>query len=95
MDHWAWSNKVQLDFSRPATPEDNAINEAFNGSVRRECLSQHYFLDLNEAQSDLRQWKDEYNNDRPHGSLAWVSPTHFRVGWTSVEAPGELQDLRL
>ncbi len=95
MDHWAWSNKVQLDFSRPATPGDNAINEAFNGSVRRECLSQHYFLNLNEAQHVLRHWRDEYNNDRPHGSLDQVPPAHFRAGWESIEAPDKLQNLQL
>jgi len=94
MDHWAWSNQVQLDFSRPATPGDNAINGALNGSVRRECLSQHYVLDLNEAQRVLRQWRDEYNNDRPHGSLAQVPPAHFRAGWTSIETPAELQNLQ-
>jgi putative transposase len=95
LDHWAWSNKVQIDFSRPATPGDNAINEAFNGSVRRECLSQHYFLDLNEAQRVLRQWREEYNNVRPHGSLAQVPPAAFRAGWTSTEAPSGSQILQL
>jgi putative transposase len=39
MDHWAYWNRVRLDFSRRGRPGDNAINEAFNGTVRRECLS--------------------------------------------------------
>lgn len=95
IDHWAWRNQVQIDFSRPGKPGDNAINEAFNGSVRRECLSQHYFMDLSEARRELRQWRDEYNNDRPHGSLAQVPPAHFRAGWNPIEAPSELQNLQL
>jgi putative transposase len=37
MDHWAYWNKVRLDFSRPGKPGDNARNEAFNGTLRREC----------------------------------------------------------
>jgi len=92
LDHRDRSNKVRLDFIRPATPGDNAINEAFNGSVRRECLSQHYILDLIEAQRVLRQWKDDYNNHRPHGSSAQVPPAHFRAGWRSIEAPSALQN---
>ncbi len=43
MDRWAYWNRVQLDFSRRGKPGDNARCEAFNGSVRRECLAQAYF----------------------------------------------------
>lgn len=39
LDHWAYWNKVQLDFSRPGKPSDNAFIEAFNASLGRECLS--------------------------------------------------------
>lgn len=69
MDHWAWSHGVQLDFSRPGKPTDNAMIESFNASVRRECLSAHYFSTLAEAQVVLQTYRDEYNNDRPHSSL--------------------------
>jgi putative transposase len=93
MDHWAWLNAVRMDFSRPGKPGDNAINEAFNGSVRRECLSQHYFLNVEEAQRVLETWRQDYNNERPHGSLAQLSPTSFRVSWKSQEVPSELQNL--
>jgi putative transposase len=40
LDAWAYWNGVQLDFSRPGKPVDNCLIEAFNGSFRRECLSQ-------------------------------------------------------
>ena len=43
LDHWAWTNRVQLDFSRPGKPTDNVTIESFNASIRRECLSEHYF----------------------------------------------------
>ncbi|MBI3790369.1 MAG: transposase [Gemmatimonadetes bacterium] len=41
LDHWAYWNHVQPDFSRPGKPVDNCACEAFNGSLRRECLSRH------------------------------------------------------
>ena len=39
-DAWASWNRVQLVFSRPGKPGDNAFIVAFNGSLRHECLSQ-------------------------------------------------------
>lgn len=74
LDHWAYWNKVQLDFSRPGKPVDNSVCEAFNGTLRRECLSQHWFASLEEAQALLETWRLDYNNERPHGSLGDVSP---------------------
>jgi putative transposase len=94
MDHWAYWNRVRLDFSRRGRPGDNAVNEAFNGTVRRECLSQHYFLDLEEAQQMLGRWRNEYNNDRPHGSLGQVPPADFRAEWSSTQDPERLQSWR-
>ena len=38
LDHWAYWNKVKLDFSRPGKPTDNAYIEAFNSILRREVL---------------------------------------------------------
>lgn len=74
LDHWAYWNKVQLDFSRPGKPVDNSVCEAFNGTLRRECLSQHWFASLEEAQALLDVWRADYNNERPHGSLSDVPP---------------------
>ncbi len=87
MDHWAYWNRVGLDFSRPGRPGDNARNEAFNSVVRRECLTLHYFLGIREAQSRLSSWQTEYNNERPHGSLGQIPPAEYRAGLTKVEDP--------
>ena len=85
MDHWAYWNQIGLDFSRPGTPGDNARNEAFNGTVRRECLTLHYFLNLRDAESMLTAWQLDYNNERPHGSLGQVPPAEFRAGLPEEE----------
>jgi putative transposase len=34
LDHWAYWHRIQLDFSRPGKPGDNARIEAFNGRLR-------------------------------------------------------------
>ena len=39
MDKWAYERGVELDFSRPGKPTDNARVESFNGRLRQECLN--------------------------------------------------------
>lgn len=78
LDHWAYWNKVQLDFSRPGKPVDNCVCEAFNGSLRRECLSQHWFASLAEAATVLDTWRHDYNNHRPHTTLGLQPPAVYK-----------------
>lgn len=77
LDHWAYWNKVQLDFSRPGKPVDNCVCEAFNGSLRRECLTLHWFASIDDAQGELDRWRLDYNNHRPHKSLGQQSPVDW------------------
>ena len=93
MDHWGYWNKVGLDFSRRGQPGDNARNEAFNSLVRRECLTHHYFLGLEEASEVLESWKEDYNNERPHGSLGQIPPTEYRSAWTESEGLARLPEM--
>jgi putative transposase len=79
-DHWAYWRQVKLDFSRPGKPVDNAFVEFFNGSLRRECLLQHWFLNLEDAQRTPDAWKEDYNNNRPHSSLGQLPSAEYRRG---------------
>jgi putative transposase len=78
LDHWAYQNRVRLDFTRPGKPTDNAHIESFNARVRQECLSQHWFIDLADARRTLETWKEDYNNHRPHSALADLTPIEYR-----------------
>ena len=77
LDWWAHWNGVELDFSRPGKPTDNAIIESFNGRVREECLNQHWFLSLEDAQAKLNGWRQDYNETRPHSALGQRTPSEF------------------
>jgi putative transposase len=94
LDHWAYGQRVQLDFSRPGKPGDNALIEAFNGRLRQECLSQHWFLSVADAQQTLDAWKADYNNVRPHSSLGQQPPAQFRVRVDRQPGPEQLLELR-
>lgn len=93
VDHWAYWNDVRLDFSRPGKPTDNAHIESFHNSVRRECLTQCYFIDLADAAHALATYRDDYNNVRPHSSLANQSPAHFRARGDVTPALNQLQNV--
>ena len=80
LDQWAYWHHVTLDFSRPGKPTDNALVEAFNGSLRRECLSQYWFTSPADAEQRLRAWQAEYNNSRPHSALEHHPPAHRGIG---------------
>lgn len=90
LDAWAYWTQVQLDFSRPGKPVDNCLIEAFNGSLRRECLSQHWFASVAEAQQLLEAWREDYNTERPHRSLALRSPAEQIRGGHFIPGPNRL-----
>ena len=77
LDHWAWCNGVTLDFIRPGTPTDNAVIEAFNARFRQECLNEHWFLLVADAQERVNAWREDYNQVRPHSSLGNLTPEQF------------------
>lgn len=85
VDGWAYTNNVKLDFSRPGRPTDNAFIGSFNGRVRQECLNQHWFESLEEAKSVIEKWRIDYNNERPHSSLGFQTPSEYVIKWKTEQ----------
>jgi putative transposase len=81
LDAWAHRHGVKLEFSRPGKPTDNAFIESFNGRLRQECLNQNWFLSLAEARETIENWRQDYNEYRPHSSLDQQTPSEFVAGW--------------
>lgn len=79
MDLWAYHHGVHIDFSRPATPTDNAYVESFNGSFRDECLNVHWFESIEEAREKIESWRIDYNDNRPHQALKELTPTEYAL----------------
>lgn len=62
LDQWAYLDGVRLDFSCPGTPTDNGLIEAFNGRLRAECLSENWFMSLEDAKEKKEKvaaWPDD------------------------------------
>lgn len=68
---------MELDFSRPGKPTDNAKVESFNGRFRQECLNLHWFLSLDDAQRKIEAWRQDYNEVRLHSALQCMTPAEF------------------
>jgi putative transposase len=79
MDKWAYERGVELDFSRPGKPTDNAMVESFNGRLRQECLNEHWFMSLTDAKDKIAAWRRGYNEARPHSALNWQTPNEFAL----------------
>ena len=71
---------MKLDFSRPGKPTDNAFIESFNGRLPQECLHQHGFLSLDDAQPHIDSWRTDYNHQRPHRALGGQAPSEYAKG---------------
>jgi putative transposase len=77
LDKWADDNKVSLHFIQPGKPVQNAFVESFNGKLRYECLNDHWFENLAQAEQIIHDWRDDYNHNRPHSSLGYKTPLEF------------------
>lgn len=77
LDTWAVRNQVQLRFIDPGKPIQNAYIESFNARLRDECLNQHWFVSLDEARRVIEEWREDYNQQRPHSSLDQQTPEEF------------------
>jgi putative transposase len=75
----AWSEErgVRLEFIQPGKPVQNAYVESFNGRLRDECLNANWFTSLNDARRKIEEWRQDYNQQRPHSSLQYLSPAAF------------------
>jgi len=77
VDAWAYANGVKLHFIQPGKPTQNAYIESFNGKFRDECLNEHVFTSLHDAQQKIESWRQDYNVNRPHPSLNQQTPEEF------------------
>ena len=77
LDAWAYQRGVALCFIRPGKPIENAYVESFNGKFRDECLNEHWFLNMVDAQAVIEAWRLDYNTVRPHSALDGRTPYQF------------------
>ena len=83
MQRWAQDRGFEFHFIEPGRPTQNAFIESFDARLRDECLNEHLFCSVHEAQHVLEQWRQYYNHEWPHSSLGGRTPNEFAQGLTS------------
>jgi putative transposase len=79
MFDWSQESGVDLNFIQPGKPQQNAFVESFNGRMRDECLNVNLFNSLLEARTVISEWTEDYNKNRPHSSLGYLTPEKCRL----------------
>lgn len=88
-----WLEKAQVKtlYITPGSPWENGYIESFNGKLRDECLNREIFRNGSEAQEVIENWRKEYNQDRPHSSLGYLTPNEFAaISERSVRTSSDL-----
>lgn len=96
LDAWAYERGVKLTFINPGKPIENAYIESFNGRLRDECLNDNWFLTLEQARGIIEEWRVDYNNERPHSSLGYLTPEEFirqEKGKILTDIPVEVESI--
>jgi len=58
-------------------PDQNAYIEAFHRSIKEDCIWQHDFQTFQEANMVIHKFFHDYNWNRPHSSLKYMTPKEF------------------
>lgn len=78
VNDWLAKNTIKPLFIEPGKPWQNGKGESFNGKLRDECLSREWFSSVKEAQVVIENWRKFYNEERPHSSLGYLTPSEFK-----------------
>ena len=68
-------HNIRISMTECGDPKDNAVAERVNGIIKNELLMGMTFFSIEEVKSALKVAIDFYNNERPHMSLDWKTPS--------------------
>jgi putative transposase len=82
----AWCKEAGIDwhFIAPGKPIQNAFVESFNGRMRDEFLNETLFFSLDDARTRVAAWVADYNGERPHSSLKYLTPADYAATFTAT-----------
>ncbi|MCP4903273.1 MAG: IS3 family transposase [bacterium] len=77
IQEWIEDRPTDTYFIKPGSPWQNGHNESFNGVLRDGCLNRWAFMSVREARLIVESWRNEYNEERPHGALDQITPAAY------------------
>ncbi|MCC6545658.1 transposase family protein [Candidatus Sumerlaeota bacterium] len=64
-------------YIEPGSPWQNGFAESFNARVKDELIGVELFTSMKEAEVVGGDWREAYNNRRPHSALGYLTPAAF------------------
>ena len=92
IEQWCEANKVSWHYIQPGKPMQNAFVERQNGSLRREVLDAWAFESLREVRMITAEWQFDYNTERPHKALGYLSPQVYARKYFDSKLNSEPKD---
>jgi putative transposase len=80
---WCEMSKTGTVFIEPGSPWQNPFVESFHSRVRDELLDIEEFCSLAEARVVIGDWREDYNQRRPHSALRMLTPAAFAARYTA------------
>jgi putative transposase len=77
-EQWCESHHIELEHIPPGKPYRNGYVERFNRSFREQVLDAYLFEGLYQARNIFEEWREDYNEHRPHEGLNNLSPTQYK-----------------
>ena len=74
---WCIEKRIDAVHIQPGKPTQNAHVESFHSRLRDECLNVSWFWNLFDARRKIGAWRVEYNCERPHSALGYLTPEEF------------------
>ncbi len=93
LGQWAFEHGVELRFIQSGKPTQNGFIESFNRRFRDECLNEHWFRDVSHSREIIREWRQDYNECRPHSTLNYQTPSEFAAAWRKGHSESEGSDI--
>lgn len=74
---WCRFSAAGSVFIEPGCPWQNPFVESFHARVRDELLNGEQFACIAEARVLVNDWREDYNQRRPHSALGMLAPAAF------------------
>jgi putative transposase len=68
----------------------NPYVESFGSRIRDELLSVERFSCLAEAKVMVEDWREDYNERRPHSAVSMMAPAKFARAWAQAAQEGNV-----